>query len=148
MNWSWIQIPGWCRLEMCRSLTMLVVLQAGQIFANFQLFYNLKKETQLTSVADPDPPTTAKNWLIWAKAKLGPAGCSLNIVFFPRLFQFLLFCDLSLNRHRAAIGCEENGQPKRVTCTLLLSYMQWIAKKNTIFNEHPLPTLFLLSYIY
>ena len=41
-------------------------------------------------------------------------GCSLNIVFFPRIFNILRPLP---GKERAAIGCTENGQPG--DCTLI-----------------------------
>ena len=78
--------------------------------------------------------------------------CSLNIVFFPRIFNIL--CHLS--KDRAAIGCTEIGQPIRVTVHSDLSsdesisYMEGMGcskfEKNTIFNEHLVVAFEVLRY--
>ena len=69
-------------------------------------------------------------------------GCSSDIVFFPTNFQCF-----RPRKDRAAIGCTEKCQPKRVTVHSdltsdeLISYMQEMGcskfREIPIFNEHP-----------
>ena len=71
------------------------------------------------------------DWLDIQAAHAIRTGCSLNIVFFPRILESLPPLP---RQHSAAIGCTKNVQPIGGT---VHSHCVENCEKNTIFSEHP-----------